>query len=328
MASMATSGRVVLVSDDVVGPRWADPLRERLQAAGKQVTAVVLGAGEEHKTLASVERIWEAALDAQVDRGGAVLGVGGGVICDLSGFAASTLLRGVPVGHVPTTLLAMVDAAIGGKTGFDTRHGKNLIGSFHQPKFVLCDIDVLSTLAEGERRSGLAEVVKSAWIEGEAAVAQLERDAVALLAGEPEPTARAIRMAASLKARVVTEDERESGARAVLNLGHTVGHAIEASSGYRDIRHGEAVSLGMVAAFRLASKLGVVSATDVERAVRLLGALGLPTDVGPHLHQGVLSFIGSDKKRRSEGITFVVPSEPGRVDLRPLPLHEVFDLLR
>src|SRR5262249_6311805 len=156
----------------------------------------------------------------------------GGVVGDLSGFAAASLLRGVPVGHVPTTLLAMVDSAIGGKTGFDTAHGKNLIGAFHQPSFVLCDIECLATLPAVERPAGSAEVVKSAWIESESAVVELERDRTALAAGEPAATERAIRMAAQLKTRIVTEDERESGARALLNLGHTVGHAIEAFEGY------------------------------------------------------------------------------------------------
>jgi 3-dehydroquinate synthase len=274
-----------------------------------------------------VERIWEAALAAGIDRGSGLVGVGGGVVGDLAGFAAATLLRGVAVGHVPTSLLAMVDSAIGGKTGFDTAHGKNLVGAFHQPSFVLCDTDVLATLPELERRAGLAEVVKSAWIEGEAAVAQLERDRDALGAGEPEATRRAIRMSAALKARIVTEDERESGARALLNLGHTVGHAIEAAEGYRGMRHGQAVALGMMAAFELSVRVGHAGADEVERLRRLLEGLGLPTRVHPYMEPRVLSFIGSDKKRRSDHITFVLPGKPGDVQLQRFALDRLMELL-
>jgi 3-dehydroquinate synthetase len=250
------------------------------------------------------------------------------VVGDMSGFAAASLLRGVPVGHVPTTLLAMVDSAIGGKTGFDTPHGKNLIGAFHQPSFVLCDTECLSTLPAIERQAGLAEVVKSAWIDGEAAVAELERDRVALASGEPAATERAIRMAARLKTRIVTEDERESGARALLNLGHTVGHAIEAFEGYGGLRHGLAVALGMVAAFRVAVRLGRLDAEQLERLTRLLSALGLPTNVDPYLRPEVRAFIGADKKRRADKLTFVLPGRPGDVRLHTLGIGELEQLLQ
>jgi shikimate kinase/3-dehydroquinate synthase len=327
VAAVAGSARVVLVTDEVVGPLWADEVAASLREAAIAVINVVLPAGEEHKTLRSVERIWEAALAGGIDRGSAVVSLCGGVVGDLSGFAGSTLLRGIAVGHIPTTLLSMVDSAIGGKTGFDTVEGKNLVGTFHQPSFVLCDVDVLTTLPEAERRAGLAEVVKSAWIEGEAAVAGLERDVDALLAGEPEATERAIRMSATMKARVVTLDERESGLRAVLNLGHTVGHAIEASLGFRGIRHGEAVSLGMVAAFRLAVRLGHAAPADLARLTSLLSAIGLPTAVDQHLNERTLSFIGADKKRRSDRIAFVLPAGPGQVEVRPLSLAALPGLL-
>jgi 3-dehydroquinate synthetase len=221
----------------------------------------------------------------------------------------------------------MVDSAIGGKTGFDTRHGKNLVGAFHQPSFVLCDVETLATLPDAERRAGLAEVVKAAFIDGEAAVQQLERDAAALRAGDAEATVRAIRMAAALKARVVTEDEREAGLRAVLNLGHTLGHAIEAAQGYSGLRHGEAVALGMVAAFGLSARLGIGTAEQQARLVRLLDTLGLPTDVGAYMRPEVLSFIASDKKRLADSVTFVLPAEPGRIILRPLAIAELPRLL-
>jgi 3-dehydroquinate synthetase len=256
-----------------------------------------------------------------------LVAVGGGVVGDLAGFAASSLLRGIPIGHVPTTLLAMVDSAIGGKTGFDTPHGKNLIGTFHQPSFVLSDLEVLATLPEAERRSGLAEVVKSAWIEGEAAVAGLERDAEALGAGEPAALERAVRMAASLKARIVAEDERDAGRRALLNLGHTLGHALEAARGYRGLRHGEAVALGMVAAMQVARRLGRADAATGERLRALLAALGLPTDFDAAFAPEVLRYVGTDKKRRAEQVAFVLPGHPGSVEAVSLPLAELESFL-
>jgi shikimate kinase/3-dehydroquinate synthase len=321
------SAAALLVSDSQIGPLWGRELAAQLTAAGVRVVSVELAPGEPAKTLDSVHTLWNTALDAGIDRGWTVLGVGGGVVGDLSGFAGATLLRGVRVGHVPTTLLAMVDSAIGGKTGFDTRHGKNLIGAIHQPSFVLSDVEVLATLPIEERRAGLAEVVKCAWLDGEAAVAELEADAPELVAGDVAATLRAIRMAARLKARIVSEDEREQGARALLNLGHTLGHAIESSQGYEGMRHGEAVSLGMVAAFRVAARLGHADAAQGERARRLLDRLGLPTGVDGYLTERVLSFLGSDKKRARDSLGYVVPALPGQAEQVSLPIAQLTALL-
>ena len=320
---------LLVVTDSEVGPRWSSELTAAIRGSGLPVSQLELPAGESAKHLGSVDAIWQHALDAGLDRSSLVLGVGGGVIGDLSGFAAATLLRGVRAAHVPTTLLAMVDSAIGGKTGFDVRQGKNLIGAFHQPRFVLSDSEVLSTLPVAERRAGLAEVVKTAWIAGESAVAQLESDAPLLAAGDAGATERAIRMAASLKAYVVTEDEREDGLRAVLNLGHTLAHAIEAASGYSGLRHGEAVAIGCVAAFRVAAGLGGANArTDGARLRALLERLGLPTNFESYLDDRVLSFLGSDKKRKGKSLHYVVPGAPGDVRVVPLPIDEVMRLLR
>jgi 3-dehydroquinate synthase len=327
--ALAPVSSVLVVSDAEVGPRWARALAADLRTSGLAVAELELEAGESAKTLASVDRIWSTALDAGLDRSSLVIGVGGGVVGDLSGFAAATLLRGVRAAHVPTTLLAMVDSAIGGKTGFDVRQGKNLVGAFHQPRFVLSDVEVLSTLPDAELRAGLAEVVKTAWIAGEAEVAALEADAALLLARDPAATERAIRMASRLKAYVVTEDEREDGLRAVLNLGHTLAHAIEAASGYSGLRHGEAVALGCVAAFRVAAGLGGASArADGERMRELLAKLGLPIAFESHLTDRVLSFLGSDKKRKGKSLHYVVPGKPGDVKTVPLPVDEVVRLLR
>jgi shikimate kinase / 3-dehydroquinate synthase len=320
----ATSGRhVVLVTDTGVREPWATRLEAELVQAGKQVALVCLPAGEEHKNITSIETIWNAALDAGVDRDALVLAVGGGVVGDMAGFAAATILRGIACGQLPTTLLAMVDSAVGGKTGIDRPQGKNLIGAFQQPRFVLCDIETLSTLPLAERRAGLAEVVKSAWLDGDESVCLLEDSAESLVAGDLAATGEAVRMAVELKARVVTEDERETGARALLNLGHTVGHAIEVASGFGALRHGEAVALGMVAAFRLAARLGRASESDGERAIKLMKRLGLPTDVDRYLDDRTLAFIGADKKRKGGKLRFIVPSVPGQTDIVPLAEDEV-----
>lgn len=319
-------GAIVLVTDENVRETWARSVAEAL--AGRSVSVVSLPPGETHKTLASVEQIWSHALEAGVDRSALVLAVGGGVVGDMAGFAASTLLRGVRFIQVPTTSLAMVDASVGGKTGFDRPQGKNLIGSFHQPELVLCDIETLSTLPEPELRAGLAEVLKSAWIDGEAAVRALEEDAAALTARDGDALERAVRMSVRLKADVVAGDERESGRRAVLNLGHTIGHAIEAARGYSGIRHGEAVALGMMAAFRVARALGDAEAQARQERLRaLLERLALPTDLDAWLDAGTLDFVGADKKRVGESVRFVVPHEPGRVTVVPLALTELRRML-
>lgn len=313
------ASRVVLVGDAGAAP-WVDEARACIAAAGTPLTRVTLPGGDANKTLDRVASIWDSALDHGVDRGALVLGVGGGVVGDLAGFAASTLLRGVALGQVPTTLLSMVDSSVGGKTGFN-RRGKNLIGTFHQPRFVLCDVEVLSTLPDGERIAGLAEVAKAAWIDGEPAVAELERDAAALRAGERSATLRAIRRAVRLKARVVRDDERESGRRRVLNLGHTIGHALEASGGYRD-RHGEAVARGMVAAFRVAERRGA-GAGPGERMTALLARLGLPVDLDERWRTDMLSHVEADKKRDGDHVAFVVPGAPGTVRVERLTLAEI-----
>lgn len=329
VADQAPVSSVLLVSDTEVGPRWGRALAAELREAGVSVHEREIGSGESAKTLSTVDGIWNAALDAGLDRNALVIGAGGGVVGDVSGFAAATLLRGVRAAHVPTTLLAMVDSAIGGKTGFDVRQGKNLVGAFHQPRFVLSDVEVLGTLPDAELRAGFAEVVKTAWIAGESEVAELERDAAQLLAREPGAIERAIRMAARVKALVVTEDEREAGLRAVLNLGHTLAHAIEAASGYGGLRHGEAVALGCVAAFRVSAGLGAANArADGRRMSALLERLGLPVELEGHLTDHVMSFLGSDKKRKGKSLHYVVPGKPGDVRVVPLPVDEVVRLLR
>ncbi len=314
---------VVLVTDSVVHEPWGAGAVAALRAVGLSVAPVILEPGEAAKNLASVEAIWDAALSASIDRSALVIGVGGGVVGDLAGFAAATLLRGVRFAQLPTTLLSMVDASVGGKTGFDRPQGKNLVGAFHQPSFVLCDVETLATLPEADRVAGLAEVAKSAWLAGPAAVAELESDAAKLARGEAAATERAIRMSVRLKARIVGEDEREGGRRRLLNLGHTVGHAYEAAAGFGGMRHGDAVARGMVAAFRIARALGVGDVGQEARMVALLTSLGLPTDVAGRGTEEVLALLGSDKKRQGGDVRFIAPGAPGEATITPVALERL-----
>ena len=310
------------VTDANVAAHWWGDIERSFAGA----RAMVLTPGEAAKTLSAVQSIWEAALEGKLDRQSALIALGGGMVGDVAGFAASTLYRGVPFVSVPTSLLAMVDSSVGGKTGFNRPQGKNLIGSFHQPSLVVADPEFLNTLPEEELRSGLGEVVKSAWLAGEEAVAQLERDADALKVGEAGSLGRAVRMSVRLKARIVADDEREGGARGLLNLGHTLGHAFERAAGFGRIRHGEAIALGMVAAFNLAFRLGTLTQESRERGVELLRRLGLPTQLRGRFTGEAQAALAFDKKRVDGRIRFVVPGLPGQSQLRSMSAEEVWEL--
>jgi shikimate kinase/3-dehydroquinate synthase len=322
LIAAGVSGSVIVVGDRHVEEPWARKTREHVRDGGLLPIEVTLPPGEAEKTIKSVETIWNAALASGIDRRGAVVAVGGGVVGDLAGFAASTLLRGIRFAQVPTSLLAMVDSSVGGKTGFDRPEGKNLVGTFHQPCAVLCDIDALSTLPQQERISAMAEILKCAWIDGEEAVVELERDAEALVSGDPEATVRSVRRAVSLKARIVAEDEHELGARALLNLGHTLGHAMEAASAYT-MRHGDAVARGLVSAMRVSCALSFATEEHSRRLIALLSRLGLPTDPDTYLDAHALGFVGADKKRVGANIRFVLLGAPGEVEVRTIPIDTV-----
>lgn len=323
--AMSEAARPVVVTDVNVERAWG---REIDALFGEHAIRVVLPAGEEHKVLATVERIWDAAIGAGADRGTPVFAVGGGVVGDVAGFAAATLFRGVPLVQLPTTLLAMVDSAIGGKTGIDRPEGKNLVGAIYQPRVVLADTDFLATLPAPERVSGLAEAVKAAYLDGEEALSLVEREAERLVAGDRPVTVRVVRMAANLKAFVVGGDPTETrGHRVLLNLGHTFGHAIEVRSGYA-LRHGEAVSLGLVAALRVASRLGHAGTCEAERVTALLAKLGLPTDLRGRLDDEAFELVARDKKRAGNRIRFALPVAPGDVRVDELPLADLPALAR
>jgi shikimate kinase/3-dehydroquinate synthase len=296
IARAAPSSLVVVTDAHVQRDRHAS-LDAALEPLALPRTVVTLPSGEEHKTLASVATIWDAALGAGIDRDALVVGFGGGVVGDLAGFAASSLLRGVRSLLSPTTLLAMVDASVGGKTGFDHPTGKNLLGAFHQPSGVVVDVSHLTTLPPRERSAGLAEVVKIALAVDGGLLDALEAAAPALASGELEAFLPIIRRAIEAKVRVVRDDEREAGVRALLNLGHTVGHALEAHGRFRTHLHGEAVALGTVAELRVGVALGWTPAALVDRVCALLERLRLPTRLARADVAAALPFVGSDKKR-------------------------------
>ena len=310
VARCAPSSLVVVTDSNVERARGA-AIDAALRPLDLRQTRVTLPPGEQHKGLASVATIWDAALGGGVDRDALVVAVGGGVVGDLAGFAAACLLRGVRFVQVPTTLLAMVDASVGGKTGFDHPAGKNLVGAFHQPSAVVADLAHLGTLPERERRAGLAEAVKVAVATDEALLAELERSAADLARGERRVLARVVRDAVAAKIRVVRDDEREAGARALLNLGHTVGHALEAHGGYARWLHGEAVSIGLVVEMRAMVSLGWTPPALAERTCALLRALGLPVDAQASELAAAWHYVGADKKRAKDSVRFAVVSAAG-----------------
>jgi shikimate kinase / 3-dehydroquinate synthase len=311
IARLAPSS-VVLVSDSNVTRARGASVHSALQALAVDQVPVVLPPGESRKNLASVSTIWDAALGAGVDRDAVVVAVGGGVVGDVAGFAAACLLRGVRVVQVPTTLLAMVDASVGGKTGFDHPSGKNLVGAFHQPSAVVADLGHLATLAPRELRSGLAEVVKIALTSDTALLDRLERDAGALSRGDRGALLPVVRAAVEAKVRVVRDDERESGARALLNLGHTIGHALETHGAYSRWLHGEAVALGLVAELEATARLGWTPSSLPERVGALLASLGLPARTAHADLAAAWVHVGADKKRAGRSLKLPVVTAAGR----------------
>ncbi len=306
LRALGVGSRTALFSDDAIMRLYGKTVDESLRAAGFVVTRVELPEGERAKTLAVAERCWDALLAAGLDRSSTVLALGGGAVGDLAGFVAATYMRGMNFVQLPTTVLAQVDASIGGKTAIDHPIAKNLIGAFHQPRLVIVDPLTARTLPEREFRSGVAEIVKHGVVLDADYFAELERDHASLLAREVPVLERIIAGSCRLKADVVERDEREAALRNVLNYGHTVGHAIEAASAYATYTHGEAVSLGMVAEARLARRLGIAGADTVARQERLLAALGLPIRMPALDWDSVLAAMTRDKKARDGRLPFVL----------------------
>jgi 3-dehydroquinate synthase len=316
--------KVLMVTNPVVAEHYGAAALASLQAAGLEASSLVIEAGEDQKTPATVAQIHDAAFERRLERGSLIVALGGGVVGDMAGFAAATWLRGIAVVQVPTTLLAMVDAAIGGKTGVNHPGGKNLIGAFHQPRLVLIDPATLATLPEREFRAGMAEVIKYGVIGDAGLFAELEeaalRDPLAGLASMealgPELLQSLLERSAAAKALVVAADEREGSLRAILNYGHTLGHAVETLCGYGTWLHGEAVAIGMAAAGAIAVEMGLWGEAEQRRQLALIAAAGLPLHWPELERQAVLDCLQGDKKVRDGQVRFVLPTAIGRVEIR------------
>jgi 3-dehydroquinate synthase len=311
LARLKVGRRIAVVTDPTILALHGAAVTESLSAARLDVTTVLVPEGERAKTLDVAASTWERFLEAGLDRSSTVLALGGGAVGDLAGFAAATYMRGVNFVQVPTTLLAQVDASIGGKTAIDHPRAKNLIGSFYQPRLVLSDTATLQTLPEREYRSGLAEVIKHGIVLHAAYFAEVERDAAALVKRESATLERIVAGSCRLKASVVERDEQETELRHVLNYGHTIGHAIEAVTGYRRFAHGEAVSLGIAAEAGIAERLGVAEPGVRARQIRLLEAVGLPVRGLGEIPSLVVEALSRDKKARDGRVPFVLAPEIG-----------------
>lgn len=312
----ADATAIALVSNPTVLGLYGERVRAALARTGKPITEVVLPDGEAHKTWQSLNRVFDVLLQKGHDRKAVLVALGGGVIGDMGGFAAACYMRGIRFVQVPTTLLAQVDSSVGGKTAINHPLGKNMIGAFYQPISVEIDPQVLATLPAREVSAGLAEVVKYGLIIDAEFFAWCEANAAALRALEPEAVAHAIKRSCELKARVVSQDERESGMRAILNLGHTFGHAIESGLGYGEWLHGEAVGCGMVQAAELSADLLGLPREDVERVRRVVEAIGCPS-VAPDLgFERWVELMGHDKKAEGGTLRFVLLPRIGEAECR------------
>ena len=294
-----------VVTNPVVGGHYYADVRASLTAAGFQVHLIEIPDGEEFKNLDTLKTIYDRLVELGLDRGAFIVALGGGVVGDVAGYAAATYLRGIPFVQVPTTLLAQVDSSVGGKTGVNHEKGKNLIGAFYQPALVLIDINTLRTLSAREYRCGLAEVVKYGIVLDGDFFASLERGVDRIRSRDPESLLSLIRRCCRLKAEVVEMDERETGVRAVLNYGHTVGHAVETLTCYSRYKHGEAVAIGMAQAAKISENSGYGTGTDTERIIALLAALELPVDLPLFDDSAYAEALMHDKKVRDGGINFV-----------------------
>jgi 3-dehydroquinate synthase len=322
IGALRTAARIAIVTDETVAQYHLAATEAALAAAGLATSCVTVPPGEGSKSFGILERVCEALIAARVERGDLVVALGGGVIGDLAGLAAALLRRGIDYVQVPTTLLAQVDSAVGGKTAIDSRQGKNLIGAFHQPLLVVADTALLDTLPVRQFRAGYAEVAKYGLIGDAAFFAWLESNWADVFAGGPARE-HAIAVSCRMKAAIVGRDERETGERALLNLGHTFGHAFEAAAGFSDrLLHGEAISLGMVLAFAFSARRGLLPIADAERVERHLGAVGLPTRLsdivgGAPDADRLMDLIAQDKKVKRGQLTFILARGIGQSFIAP-----------
>jgi 3-dehydroquinate synthase len=322
VAALKPGARLAIVTDENVARAHLQNIDRQLSAAGMTTSRIVVPPGEASKSFASFERVCDALIEARIERNDLIVALGGGVVGDLAGFAAASVRRGLDFVQVPTTLLAQVDSSVGGKTGINSRHGKNLVGAFYQPILVLADTALLDTLPERDFRAGYAEVAKFALLGDAGFFAWLEANWQDIFAGGPARE-HAIAIACRGKAAIIARDERETGERALLNLGHTFGHAFEAAAGFSDkLLHGEAVSLGIACAFEFSEKLDLIPQADAARAIRHLAAAGLPT----HIHDvpavktnadTLMELIAQDKKVKRGKLTFILVRGIGQAYVAP-----------
>ena len=332
-AQVPSAAMALIVTNTTVKPLYAQQLASALAGRYAKIHVVELPDGEAHKDWTTLNQIFDALLGQGADRKTVLYALGGGVVGDMTGFAAASYMRGVPFVQVPTTLLAQVDSSVGGKTAINHPMGKNMIGAFYQPQLVVCDLDSLATLPPRELSAGLAEIIKYGPIADMAFLDWIEANLAALLACEPAAMAHAVKRSCEIKAWVVGQDEREAGLRAILNFGHTFGHAIESGLGYGEWLHGEGVGCGMVMAAHLSQRLGLVDMAFVQRLTTLIAQAGLPVR-GPVLDNTdnagrYLSLMRLDKKSEAGEIKFVLIDGPGRAAMRGAPdalVREVIDL--
>lgn len=329
LAKLRVGRKAVLVSDPTVTRLHGEPVAESLRAAGFDVIRVTIPEGEQAKRLETAREMWDQLLDAGCDRTATVVALGGGAVGDLAGFVAATYMRGMNFVQVPTTLLAQVDASIGGKTAIDHPRAKNLIGAFHQPRLVVVDPVVLTTLPDREFRSGLAEVIKHGIVLDAGYFGDLEASIEALLARDLPTLERVVAGSCRLKAQVVERDEQDTELRWSLNYGHTIGHALEAATGFGRWAHGEAVSLGIVVEARLAERLGISRPATTDRQLGLLGAAGLPVTGLRTEPTAVVEALSRDKKSRDGRLSFVFAPEIGSFRLvSEVPKEAVLQVLK
>jgi 3-dehydroquinate synthase len=334
IAPLLKARRTAIVSDETVWALHGPRLTASLDRVGISWSEILVAPGEQSKSFEILADVSDRLLALELDRGDLIIAFGGGVVGDLAGFAASIYKRGIDFVQIPTTLLAQVDSSVGGKTAIDTPRGKNLIGAFHQPRLVLADLDVLATLSDREMRAGYAEVIKYGLLGDFAFFEWLEANAAAVLAREPQALAHAVARSVEMKAEIVAEDEKEAGRRALLNLGHTFGHALEAETGYGEaLLHGEAVGAGMALAFRFSAGQGLCPSQDARRAQAAIAASGLPIDMSqvsaqPFDAAKLVRHMGQDKKAEGGRLTFILARALGDAFVaKDVSSQAVFDFL-
>jgi 3-dehydroquinate synthase len=325
-ADVGLHGHVALITNPTVAGLYGDCVQRSLTDAGNRVSMIEIPDGEEFKNAATLNGVYDGLIEAGLDRNSFIVALGGGVVGDLAGFAAATYLRGIPFVQVPTTLLAQVDSSVGGKTAIDHPRGKNLIGAFYQPRLVLIDVETLATLPVREFRAGLAEVVKYGVALDYTFFQYLEQNAAGIVAMEQGHLVQVIHRSCQLKARVVELDEKEDGLRAVLNYGHTLGHALETLAGYRELVHGEAVAMGMVLAAHISQTLGFCSAEDGARIAALLRRFGLAQALPVIDRNRLIDALTKDKKSRSGLISFICNRGIGSYAVEKLLPDQLLDL--